>query len=85
MQWRVDKIPDQSLLNTTEWKEVVPQLYEKYPDAKMVLDLLVTTPPSVHIYDGAMEATINTDVTVDVLSDGEVIPVACGSVVSLDT
>ncbi|KAL2944782.1 hypothetical protein RDABS01_033129 [Bienertia sinuspersici] len=81
MQWQVGKIPDQSLLNTTEWKEVVPQLYEKFPNARMVLDILVATPPSVHIFDGAMEATINTDVTVDVMSDdGEVIPVACGSV-----
>ncbi|KNA22489.1 hypothetical protein SOVF_033760, partial [Spinacia oleracea] len=81
MQWRVNKIPDQSLLNTTEWKEVVPQLYEQFPDARMVLDILVDSPPSVHVFDGGMEATINTDVTVDVVKDGEVIPVACGSVV----
>lgn len=85
MQWRVNKIPDQSLLNTTEWKEVVPQLYEQFPDARMVLDILVDSPPSVHVFDGGMEATINTDVTVDVVKDGEVIPVACGSVVSLSS
>ncbi|KMT12829.1 hypothetical protein BVRB_4g089210 [Beta vulgaris subsp. vulgaris] len=81
MQWRVDRIPDQSLLNTTEWKEVVPQLYEHFPNAGMVLDILVTSPPFVHVFDGEMEATINTDVTIDVVSDAEVIPVACGSVV----
>ncbi|XP_057540372.1 putative BPI/LBP family protein At1g04970 [Amaranthus tricolor] len=81
MQWRVEKIPDQSLLNTTLWKEVVPELYEQFPDSRMVLDLLASSPPSVHIFDGGMEATINTDVIVDVMSDGEVVPVACGSVV----
>ena len=83
MQWRVEKIPDQSLLNTTLWKEVVPELYEQFPDSRMVLDLLASSPPSVHIFDGGMEATINTDVIVDVMSDGEVVPVACGSVVSV--
>lgn len=81
MQWRVDKIPDQSLLNTTEWKEVIPQLYEQFPDTKMALDLLVASPPYVRILDDGMEATINAEVQVDVVSDGNVVPVACGSVV----
>ncbi|XP_021755649.1 putative BPI/LBP family protein At1g04970 [Chenopodium quinoa] len=81
MEWRVDKIPDQSLLNTSEWKEVVPQLYEQYPNAKMALDLSVASPPYVHVFDDKMEATINAEVTINVVSDGEAVPIACGSVV----
>ncbi|XP_074320199.1 putative BPI/LBP family protein At1g04970 [Silene latifolia] len=79
MKWRVDKIPDQSLLNTTKWIEVAPQLYKQYPNDKMVLDILSSSPPSVRVSDGKMEATVSGDVTINVLNDGEVIPVACVS------
>ncbi|KAH9607227.1 hypothetical protein KSS87_021291 [Heliosperma pusillum] len=79
MKWRVDKIPDQSLLNTTKWVEVAPQLYKLYPNDKMLLDFLCSSPPSVRVSDGKVEATVSGDVTINVLNDGKVIPVACVS------
>lgn len=81
MWWKVDKIPHQHLLNTSEWKEVVPQLYEEFPNDGMALNISVTAPPFVHILNGQMEATVYADVTVDVLDNVQVIPVACISLV----
>jgi len=81
MWWKIDKIPHQSLLNTSEWKELVPQLYEKFPNDGMSLNISVTSPPLIHISDGQMEATIYADVAVDVLDNVQVIPVACVSLV----
>lgn len=81
MWWKIDKIPHQPLLNTSEWKEVVPQLYEEYPNDGMALNISVTSPPLVHISDGQMEATIYADVAIDVLDDVQVVPVACISLV----
>lgn len=82
MHWKVDKMPDQSILNTNEWREIVPQLYQRFPNHDIVLNLSVSAPPFVHIFDDKLETTIYSDVIVDVLlDDEEIIPVACLSLV----
>ncbi|KAJ6845178.1 putative BPI/LBP family protein [Iris pallida] len=81
MHWLVDKVPDQSLLNTARWKYIVPQLYRKYPNDNMQLNLTLTSPPIISIKPEGAGGTITTDMTVNVLDAGESVPVACITVV----
>lgn len=81
MHWVVDNLPDQSLLNTAGWKYVVPQLYKQFPDDDLNLNISLSSPPIIEIENNNIVATIYSDVTIDVLDAGEVIPVACISLV----
>lgn len=83
MQWIVDKIPDQSFLNTAGWRFIVPQLYKKYPNHDMDLNVSLSSPPVVRITEHNIDATIYADLIIDVLEENRVIPVACISLVSL--
>lgn len=81
MQWIVDELPDQALLNTAEWRFLIPQLYKKYPNDDMNLNISVSSPPDIQVTNKDVSVNIFIDITIDVLEDGEVIPVACISVV----
>ncbi|KAK6229788.1 hypothetical protein SCA6_018739 [Theobroma cacao] len=81
MHWIVDKIPDQSLMNTAGWRFIIPRLYEQYPDDDMNLSMAVTSPPIIRITDHDIGTTIYADLVIEVLSSGEVVPVACISLV----
>lgn len=83
MQWIVDKIPDQSLLNTAGWRFIVPQLYKKYPNDDMDMNISLSTPPMIKISPNNVDAIIYADLIIDVLESEEVIPVACISLVCL--
>lgn len=82
MHWIVDKIPDQSLLNTAGWRFVIPQLYKQYPNDDMNLNISLSSPPEVRISEKNVEASVYADLIIDVIESGEVIPVACISLVS---
>ncbi|XP_028758053.1 putative BPI/LBP family protein At1g04970 isoform X2 [Neltuma alba] len=77
MQWMVDKLPDQALLNTAAWRFIVPQLYKKYPNKDMELNISVSSPPIIQVTSQDIGATIHVDIIVDVEDAGEV---ACISV-----
>ncbi|EEF33422.1 Lipopolysaccharide-binding protein precursor, putative [Ricinus communis] len=81
MQWIVDKIPDQNLLNTAGWRFIVPQLYKKYPNYDMNLNISLSSPPIIRISGHDIDATVYADLIIDVLKADQVIPVAC---ISLD-
>lgn len=81
MQLIVDELPDQAILNTAEWRFIVPQLYKRYPNDDMQLNISVSSPPVIQVTNQDIGATIFVDITIDVLEDGEVIHVACISVV----
>lgn len=83
MHWVVDNVPDQSLMNTAGWRFIIPQLYRKYPNDDLNLNLSVTSPPTIKIEKRQIKAKIPLDVVIDVLEGEEVIPVLCISVVSL--
>lgn len=85
MHWVVDKVPEQSLLNTAGWRFIVPQLYRKYPNADMNLDISLSDPPVVQILWQNIDATIYADLVVNVLEGDETIPVACISLVIAGT
>ncbi|KAI3769604.1 hypothetical protein L6452_00713 [Arctium lappa] len=85
MHWVVDKVPEQSLLNTAGWRFIVPQLYRKYPNADMNLDISLSEPPRVQILRQNIDATVYADLIVDVLEGVETIPVACISLVIAGT
>lgn len=82
MHWKVESLPDQSLLNTAGWRLIVPQLYKKYPDDDMILNVSLTSAPVMKISPHKFESTILADLIIDVLDSGDVIPVACISLVS---
>jgi lipopolysaccharide-binding protein len=83
MHWVVDKIPDQSLLNTASWKFIIPRLYWSYPNDDMLLNISMASPPVMRITSEKIGATIYADMIIDVLHDKETIPVACISVVRI--
>ncbi|NP_001148143.1 putative BPI/LBP family protein [Zea mays] len=80
LQRMVDKIPDQFFLNTASWRFLVPRLYREFPDDNMLLNISAVSPPSVRINVGRIDATVDLDITVNVLDFGEIVPVACLSV-----
>lgn len=82
MHWIVDQIPNQSLLNTAEWRFIIPKLYKLYPNDDMSLNISVSSIPSIKIEKQQMHVIIPADVIINVLDEGEVVPVACISVVS---
>ncbi|CAK9133409.1 unnamed protein product [Ilex paraguariensis] len=81
MRWIVDKVPDQSLLNTAGWRFIVPQLYKKYPNDDMNLNITLSSPPVIRMSPHTIDATVYADLIIDVLEAGDVIPVACISLV----
>ncbi|KAK7372575.1 hypothetical protein VNO80_05960 [Phaseolus coccineus] len=81
MHWIVDQIPDQSLLNTAGWRFIIPQLYKKYPNHDMNLKISLSSPPVVEISNHKAGANVFADMTIDVLEEDKVIPVACISLV----
>lgn len=81
MHWIVDQIPDQSLLNTAGWRFIIPQLYKKYPNHRMNLNISLSSPPVVEISNQKAGVHVFADLTIDVLEENEVIPVACISLV----
>lgn len=79
MHWIVDKVPEQSLLNTAGWRFIVPQLYRRYPNADMNLNVSIYSPPHLIIREHQIDLTVHADVVINVLNSGEVTPVACFS------
>ncbi|KAK1297548.1 putative BPI/LBP family protein [Acorus calamus] len=78
----VDKVPDQSYLNTARWRYIIPQLYRKYPNADMKLNISLSSPPIMRITSHDIGATIYSDMTVDVVDGYETVSVACISIVA---
>lgn len=65
-----------SILSTSDWKIILPELYKHYPDNKMVLNMSVTSPPAVKITENGIDATIQLEIAIDVQDSGEVLSVA---------
>ena len=83
MRWVVDKIPDQSLLNTAGWRFIIPQLYKKYPNDDMNLNISLSSAPAIVISERNLGVTVYADLIITVVEAGENIPVACISLVTL--
>lgn len=77
MHFLVDKVPEQSLLNTAKWRFIIPRLYKKYPNEDMELNFTLISPPAIRIDPQGIGATIIADMIVNVLDSGGSIPVAC--------
>ncbi|CAH1428739.1 unnamed protein product [Lactuca virosa] len=77
MYWVVDNLPDQKILNTAEWRFIIPKLYKEYPNDDMSFNFTVLSPPLIQIQNQGIVATVNSDVFINVVDAGEVIPVAC--------
>ncbi|GMH05774.1 hypothetical protein Nepgr_007614 [Nepenthes gracilis] len=81
MNWTVHKIPDQSILNTADWRYAIPQLYDLFPDDEMNLNVSASSPPIINVFDDHIDATIYADVIIGVLDNSKAMPVACISLV----
>ena len=77
----MDKITDQSLLNTSRWKYIIPRLYRQYPDEAMSLNVSISSPPTIQVLHDDIAVTIYSDVIINVLDFGETVPVLCISLV----
>lgn len=79
----MDKVPDQSVLNTAGWKYIIPQLYRKYPNDDMMLNITFSSPPVIRVLEHKIDATVYLDLIIDVLQEDAAIPVACIALVRL--
>ncbi|KEH33934.1 putative BPI/LBP family protein At1g04970 isoform X1 [Medicago truncatula] len=80
LQMVIDELHDQALLNTAGWRFIVPQLYKRYPNDDMQINISASSPPVIQVSYQDIGATLSVDITIDVLEGGEIIPVACISV-----
>lgn len=81
MLWTVDTLPDQAMLNTAWWRYLIPQLYKKYPNDDMNLNISLSAPPVVRISPHGISATVYADLIIDVLEGENIVPVVCISLV----
>ena len=79
--WTVDTLPDQAMLNTAWWRFLIPQLYRKYPNDDMNLNISLSAPPVVQISPHGISATVYADLIVDVMEGRDIVPVLCISLV----
>lgn len=79
LSWLVDKLPEQSLLNTASWRFIIPKLYKMYPNDDMKLNISVSSPPIITITSEGVDAVVIADMIIDVMDGGDTIPVACVS------
>ncbi|GKB64412.1 putative BPI/LBP family protein [Tanacetum coccineum] len=77
ISWIVDNLPDQKLLNTSGWRFIIPKLYKEFPNDGMSLNFTIVSPPTIKVENEGIVATVKSDVFINVLDAGEVIPVAC--------
>ncbi|MQM01979.1 hypothetical protein Taro_034739 [Colocasia esculenta] len=77
LHWVVDEVPDRHLLNTAGWRFIIPQLYKKYPNDDMKLNVSVTSAPILRISRKNIVVSILSDIIVNVLDGNKMIPVAC--------
>ncbi|KAK6918788.1 Lipid-binding serum glycoprotein, N-terminal [Dillenia turbinata] len=77
MHFIVDELPEQSLLNTAGWRFIIPQLYRKYPNDDMNLNISLSSPPVIKISENKIDGSIYADLIIDVLESNQVIPVIC--------
>ncbi|KAK9072257.1 hypothetical protein SSX86_008690 [Deinandra increscens subsp. villosa] len=77
MHWIVDNLPDQKLMNTAGWRFIIPKLYKEFPNDEMSLNFTVLSPPIIKVENEDIVATIYSDVLINVMDAGEVVPVAC--------
>ncbi|KAL8226434.1 hypothetical protein R6Q57_016266 [Mikania cordata] len=80
MNWIVDNLPNQKLMNTAGWRYIIPKLYKEFPNDELNLNITILSPPIIQIENDGIFAAVNSDVVINVV-DGEVIPVACISMV----
>nr|GEV55253.1 putative BPI/LBP family protein At1g04970 [Tanacetum cinerariifolium] len=77
ISWIVDNLPDQKLLNTSGWRFIIPKLYKEFPNDGMSLNFTILSPPSIKVENEGIVATVKSDVFINVVDAGEVIAVAC--------
>ncbi|EOA33081.1 hypothetical protein CARUB_v10016418mg [Capsella rubella] len=65
-----------SILSTSDWKLILPELYKHYPDDKMMLNMSVTSHPAVRISENGIDSTIQLEIGIDVQDSREVLSVA---------
>ncbi|WCJ37433.1 lipid-binding serum glycoprotein family protein [Euphorbia peplus] len=75
MRWIVDKLPDDTLLNT----DAVPQLQKPYPKHEMKLNISLTSPPIIRISEHKLIARVNAELVINVLKADKFVPVVCFS------
>jgi len=61
-------------LNTSQVQFILPQLYNKYPNDAVVIDIVATSPPGVYISPKGIDLEIRANLTVCVLVKGNKIP-----------
>eukprot|EP00249_Psilotum_nudum_P022822 c28652_g1_i2 orf=473-2203(-) len=80
LNWLVDKMPDQSYLNTAKWRILVPQLYTQYPDEDMKLVFTVLSPPNISVTSKEIQGVAAANLVIQVLDKNMTTSVACISI-----
>ncbi|CAA7040585.1 unnamed protein product [Microthlaspi erraticum] len=76
MHFIIDVTKNGSSLSTSDWKNILPELYKQYPNVKMMLNMSVTSPPYVSITKNGIGATIHLEISINVQHFGAVLSAA---------
>ncbi|KAH7446180.1 hypothetical protein KP509_01G043500 [Ceratopteris richardii] len=80
LNWLVDQSPVQALLNTTKWKFLIPQLYQKYPNKEIKLQFEVSNPPNVSLTLDGIDVYVTAKMIIGVADNNTNIEAACISI-----
>ncbi|MCO5614975.1 hypothetical protein L7F22_069261 [Adiantum nelumboides] len=78
----LDKVPDQTFLNTSKWKFLIPQLYQQYPDKEITLRFEVSAPPNVTLTLDGVDVSAGAEMVIGVTDEGSNVQVACISIIA---
>jgi hypothetical protein len=76
-------MPEKEFLNTSKWRYIIPQLYHDYPNAELTFHFDVTSPPTILLTPDGIEGSAVADMMIEAVKDGDLVPVACITIVSL--
>lgn len=80
LNWLLEKLPDQTFLNTSKWKFLIPQLYQQYPNKEIRLHFEVSNPPNVTLTLDGVDVSAMAQMFVGVADNGSIVQVACISI-----
>ncbi|KAI5056835.1 hypothetical protein GOP47_0028653, partial [Adiantum capillus-veneris] len=82
LNWLLDKLPDQTFLNTSKWKYLIPQLYQQYPNKEITLQFKVSAAPNVTLTLDGVDVSASAEMLIGVSDNGSNVQVACISIIA---
>lgn len=80
LNWLIDKVPEQTFLNTSKWKFLIPELYQHYPNEEIKLSFEVSAPPDITLTLDGVDVSAAAHMNIGVVNNDTIVQVACISI-----